>query len=107
MPWLGTPSSGAHRIPIDSPAATRISDITRMGQSAGARASACSPTTRSPRSRHRQGADLGTEDGRLLLDFNFAYNPSYAYNPAWSCPLAPPESRLPVAVAAGERAYAG
>ena len=54
-----------------------------------------------------KGADLGAEDGRLLLDFNFAYNPSCAYNPAWSCPLAPPESRLPVAVAAGERAYAG
>jgi uncharacterized protein (DUF1684 family) len=54
-----------------------------------------------------KGADLGSEDGRLVLDFNFAYNPSCAYNPAWTCPLAPPESRLPVAVAAGERVYPG
>jgi hypothetical protein len=38
----------------------------------------------------------------LVLDFNFAYNPSCAYNPAWTCPLAPPGSRLDIAVAAGE-----
>jgi uncharacterized protein len=54
-----------------------------------------------------KGADLGTEDGRLVLDFNFAYNPSCAYDPRWTCPLAPPESRLPIAVAAGERSYPG
>jgi uncharacterized protein (DUF1684 family) len=37
-----------------------------------------------------KGADLGTDDrGRLVLDFNFAYNPSCAYDPIWSCPLAP------------------
>lgn len=51
-----------------------------------------------------KGADLGLEDGRIVLDFNFAYNPSCAYAPRWSCPLAPPENRLPVAVRAGERA---
>jgi uncharacterized protein len=54
-----------------------------------------------------KGADLGSEDGRLVLDFNFAYNPSCAYNPVWTCPLPPSESRLPVAVAAGERLYPG
>jgi uncharacterized protein (DUF1684 family) len=51
-----------------------------------------------------KGADLGTEDGRLVLDFNFAYNPSCAYDPRWVCPLAPPPNRLPFAVEAGERA---
>jgi uncharacterized protein (DUF1684 family) len=51
-----------------------------------------------------KGADLGIHDGRLILDFNFAYNPSCAYDPVWSCPLAPPENHLPVAVRAGERA---
>lgn len=50
-----------------------------------------------------KGADLGTEDGRLVLDFNFAYNPSCAYDSSWLCPLAPSRNRLPVAIRAGER----
>jgi hypothetical protein len=52
-----------------------------------------------------KGADLGTSaDGaRLVLDFNYAYNPSCAYDPRWSCPLAPPENRLALPVRAGER----
>jgi hypothetical protein len=50
-----------------------------------------------------KGADLGEDGGRLVLDFNFAYNPSCSYDPGWVCPLAPPANRLPVAVEAGER----
>jgi uncharacterized protein (DUF1684 family) len=50
-----------------------------------------------------KGADLGTADGKLLLDFNFAYNPSCAYDPRWVCPLAPPPNRLDIAIRAGER----
>jgi len=50
-----------------------------------------------------KGADLGDEDGRLVLDFNFSYNPSCAYDPRWVCPLAPPSNRLAVAVRAGEQ----
>ncbi len=51
-----------------------------------------------------KGSDLGTaEDGRLVLDFNFAYNPSCAYDPRWVCPLAPPGNRLTVEIPAGER----
>jgi uncharacterized protein len=49
-----------------------------------------------------KGADLGEDDGRLVLDFNFAYNPSCSYDPGWVCPLAPPANRLQVAVEAGE-----
>ena len=49
-----------------------------------------------------KGADLGSDDGRLVLDFNFAFNPSCAYDARWACPLAPPENRLPFAVRAGE-----
>jgi len=49
-----------------------------------------------------KGADLGEQDGRLVLDFNFAYNPSCAYDLGWVCPLAPPANRLAVAVEAGE-----
>jgi uncharacterized protein (DUF1684 family) len=51
-----------------------------------------------------KGADLGTAGGRLVLDFNFAYNPSCVYDPAWTCPLAPAGNRLDVEVRAGERA---
>lgn len=52
-----------------------------------------------------KGADLGVGgDGeRLVLDFNYAFNPSCSYDPRWSCPLAPPENRIDVAVTAGER----
>jgi hypothetical protein len=50
-----------------------------------------------------KGADLGQEEGRLVLDFNFAYFPSCAYDPRWTCPLAPPANRLSVPVRAGER----
>ena len=41
--------------------------------------------------------------GELVLDFNMAYHPSCAYDPRWSCPLAPPESRLFPPVRVGER----
>jgi uncharacterized protein (DUF1684 family) len=50
-----------------------------------------------------KGSDLGSEQGQLVLDFNFAYNPSCCYDPRWVCPLAPPGNRLPIAVRAGER----
>jgi uncharacterized protein len=50
-----------------------------------------------------KGADLGMDGGRLVLDFNFAYNPSCAYDPRWACPLSPPANRLAVAVTAGEK----
>ncbi len=39
---------------------------------------------------------------RIVLDFNYAYNPSCAYNDRWVCPLAPLENRLNVAIHAGE-----
>ena len=50
-----------------------------------------------------KGADLGMDGGRLVLDFNFAYHPSCAYDPRWACPLSPPANRMDVPVRAGER----
>ena len=50
-----------------------------------------------------KGADLGVGEREIVLDFNYAYNPSCAYDERWSCPLSPPENRLPFAVPAGER----
>lgn len=52
-----------------------------------------------------KSADLGgdPEAATLILDFNFAYQPSCAFDPRWACPLAPPENRLDLAIRAGER----
>jgi uncharacterized protein (DUF1684 family) len=38
----------------------------------------------------------------VTLDFNYAYNPSCAYDSRWACPLAPPENRLERPIRAGE-----
>ena len=54
-----------------------------------------------------KGADLGGDRGRLILDFNFAYNPSCAYDPHWVCPLAPPSNRLEAPIRLGERSPRG
>jgi uncharacterized protein (DUF1684 family) len=55
-----------------------------------------------------KGASLNTDDApdTLVLDFNFAYNPSCAYDPAWACPLAQPSNRVAVDIPVGER-YSG
>lgn len=50
-----------------------------------------------------KGADLGSEGDSLVLDFNYAYHPSCAYDSKWSCPLAPRENWLAAAIRAGER----
>jgi uncharacterized protein (DUF1684 family) len=52
-----------------------------------------------------KGADLGwASGGRIILDFNFAYNPSCSYSDDWVCPLAPPDNVCLLPVPAGERA---
>jgi hypothetical protein len=56
-----------------------------------------------------KAADLGAAPGpepsnwALILDFNFAVQPSCAFDPRWACPLAPPENRLDLEIRAGER----
>lgn len=52
-----------------------------------------------------KGADLGGDPAAstLILDFNFAFQPSCAFDPRWACPLAPAENHLDVAIRAGER----
>ena len=50
-----------------------------------------------------KGADLGVDGtGELVLDFNFAYHPSCAHDPRWTCPLAPPGNVIAAPVRAGE-----
>ncbi|HET6804460.1 MAG TPA: DUF1684 domain-containing protein [Frateuria sp.] len=48
-----------------------------------------------------------SQPGKLELDFNKAYNPPCAFTPFATCPLAPPENRLDIAVTAGEKKYRG
>jgi uncharacterized protein len=52
-----------------------------------------------------KGADLGpgSDGDSLVIDFNFAYNPSCAYDPSWSCPLAQPGNTLREEIPVGER----
>ena len=52
-----------------------------------------------------KSADLGAgrDPGTLILDFNFAYQPSCAFDPKYACPLSPPANRLDVPIRAGER----
>jgi uncharacterized protein len=54
-----------------------------------------------------KGADLGGTGDRLVVDLNFAYHPSCAYDPRWSCPLAPEGNQLGAAVLSGEQLPAG
>jgi uncharacterized protein len=53
---------------------------------------------------HGRGVDR-VRDDLVRLDFNYAYNPSCAYNCSWLCPLAPYENRLHADIRAGEQVY--
>ena len=46
-----------------------------------------------------------TQPGELWLDFNRAENPPCAYTPFATCPLPPPQNRLPVPIPAGQQRY--
>jgi len=46
-------------------------------------------------------------DGKVLVDFNYAYNPYCAYNDLYSCPLTPWENHLKVPIRAGEKLPSG
>ncbi len=50
-----------------------------------------------------KGADLGGDPQALVVDLNFCYQPSCAYDEAWACPLPGPTNTLPVPVPVGER----
>jgi uncharacterized protein (DUF1684 family) len=43
--------------------------------------------------------------GKVVLDFNEAYNPPCAFTDFATCPLPPPQNRMPIRVEAGELAY--
>mgnify|MGYP001563118852 CR=1 FL=1 len=45
------------------------------------------------------------ENGRVVVDFNKAYNPPCAFNDYSTCPLPPQQNRLDLAVTAGEKNF--
>ncbi len=45
------------------------------------------------------------KDGKLIIDFNKAYNPPCAFSEFSTCPLPPPENRLDLRVTAGEKKF--
>lgn len=46
-------------------------------------------------------------NGETVIDFNKSYTPPCAFSAFATCPLPPPQNRLPIAVTAGELKYAG
>ena len=50
-------------------------------------------------------SDGKPENGRVVVDFNKAYNPPCAFNDYSTCPLPPQQNRLDLAVTAGEKNY--
>ena len=61
------------------------------------------PAATSRRGQERRPRRATRRPASSILDCNFAYQPSCAFDPRWACPLAPPENRLDLAVEAGER----
>ena len=49
----------------------------------------------------------GDASGKTIVDFNKAYNPPCAFTPFATCPLPPPQNRLPIRIEAGELKYRG
>lgn len=49
--------------------------------------------------------DAPDEEGRIVLDFNRAYNPPCAFTPFATCPLPPRQNRLDLRIEAGEKNY--
>lgn len=49
--------------------------------------------------------DAPGPDGRTVIDFNRSYNPPCVFTPYATCPLPPPQNRLPFRVEAGEKTW--
>lgn len=52
-----------------------------------------------------EGDTHRTSDGKWILDFNEAYNPTCAYSDRYECPLPPMENWLEASIEAGEKMY--
>lgn len=45
------------------------------------------------------------KEDKLIVDFNYTYNPYSSYNDNWDCPITPEENVLPVPIKAGEKKF--
>jgi uncharacterized protein len=90
----GTETYGAGRYLVDG---AKSADL--GGDPTGAAGTAPGVAGAAPRAAEAAPGTAGT----LIVDFNFAFHPSCAFDPRWACPLAPPENRLEIPVRAGER----
>jgi len=50
-------------------------------------------------------SEVPAADGRVIVDFNLAYNPPCVFSPYATCPLPPPQNRLTLSIEAGERDF--
>ena len=57
-----------------------------------------------PAGRYLYASPAGA-DGKVILDFNKAYNPPCVFTPFATCPLPPRQNVLPVRIEAGEKNY--
>jgi len=57
--------------------------------------------------RYLNMSKADTEDGKITIDFNKAYNPWCAYSDGFNCPIPPLDNKLPYAIEAGEKMYKG
>ncbi|MBI2074280.1 MAG: DUF1684 domain-containing protein [Candidatus Levybacteria bacterium] len=48
---------------------------------------------------------IGSGQVKLIVDFNYAYNPYSSYNDNWDCPITPKENILPISIKAGEKKF--
>ncbi|MCU0450636.1 MAG: DUF1684 domain-containing protein [Bernardetiaceae bacterium] len=55
--------------------------------------------------RYLDIAKANLKGGRVIIDFNLAYNPYCAYSEEYSCPVPPPENRLKISILAGEKSF--
>lgn len=46
-------------------------------------------------------------NGKVIIDFNKAYNPPCVFSPFATCPLPPKQNKLPLAIEAGEKRWEG
>ena len=92
-PRTNAPDTDAERIAFWEAAALRLDWEDAPGGS--------SSTEKPWHTAHRR-VPADVEAGTVVIDLNFAYNPSCAYDPAWACPLAQPGNVLGVPVPVGE-----
>ena len=52
-------------------------------------------------------AAMPGRDGKIVVDFNYAYTPPCAFTHYATCPIPPRQNTLPIAIEAGEKKYRG